>query len=856
MTNNINKISLKFLIGIPVLLLILSLLITKNEVRTLASSNNINPYLNSMPSTYARALSAVKANDSTFFCSVIENFAIRELVIFKTFPNTIDVKQDFTIELYPSDIKHLKEYTGFLTLNLTKDAIVFNNNNKAYGLFKIPLPIIDIKKLIIKQNGNNGKKDPWTAVLEKPFIDLDKKALPNLQEPNDKSKPYRSNPYASLFIEILNNNNIDVLPSFYSKRNDTLFKASKDFITYCNSNSKTIGKVNQQTVFWKNINSKNQALEKQIKFEGIDSDKAKQLLLDYISGKSTLDGLFNIEKLALFNALRNVFIDSCTKEIYFAYNKDDNLLEPFYVDSNCTWETQKFVRKPSIEDNNYLLAFVKALDNVSNTDYYNTFIKDNSSLKNELALINNYDTNVLFNYDIIKVNQNIVKKSLNPSSALKVELISVDSQKIIVSVFNLTNYPIEVLGLNHIDKKEITSLNPLREVLSNQKDTIIINLPRSFENLFVSKKKKVTGFVLPKHIYKLNVQYRISGVNTTYSSSIIPYQKNSKVEDDLFRTPAYINNHKDIVIDEEKREISFSKDSVVISSPLVIQKGYTFKLNPGTIINIIDGGKIISHSPLSFIGSKQSPIKVYSSDTRGQGLLVLSEHKKSTLKHVVFDHLRNPTHGSWGVTGAVTFYESPVELEYVSVKNNKCEDALNIVRTTFIMNQVSISNTQSDAFDGDFVKGSILNCQFDNLGNDAIDVSGSDLIIKNVIISNAGDKGLSAGENSKMTIDGVDISNSAIAIAGKDLSIVNAKNLKISKTKLGFTAFQKKPEFGPSKITVHGISMMDIETKYLIESSSSLFVDNIKIETTQNVKDRMYGVEFGRSSAETRNTPQ
>ena len=107
-----------------------------------------------------------------------------------------------------------------------------------------------------------------------------------------------------------------------------------------------------------------------------------------------------------------------------------------------------------------------------------------------------------------------------------------------------------------------------------------------------------------------------------------------------------------------------------------------------------------------------------------------------------------------------------------------------------------------------------------------------------------------------MTIDGVDISNSAIAIAGKDLSIVNAKNLKISKTKLGFTAFQKKPEFGPSKITVHGISMMDIETKYLIESSSSLFVDNIKIETTQNVKDRMYGVEFGRSSAETRNTPQ
>lgn len=172
------------------------------------------------------------------------------------------------------------------------------------------------------------------------------------------------------------------------------------------------------------------------------------------------------------------------------------------------------------------------------------------------------------------------------------------------------------------------------------------------------------------------------------------------------------------------------------------------------------------------------------------------------------------------------------------------------------MNQVAISNTQSDAFDGDFVNGSILNCQFNNLGNDAIDVSGSDLLIRDVAITNAGDKGLSAGENSKMKINGVEISDSAIAVAGKDLSIVNAKNLKISNTQLGFTAFQKKPEFGPSEINVNGISMSDIETNYLIESSSSLFIDNKKIETTQNVKDRMYGVEFGRSSAETRNITQ
>ena len=46
--------------------------------------------------------------------------------------------------------------------------------------------------------------------------------------------------------------------------------------------------------------------------------------------------------------------------------------------------------------------------------------------------------------------------------------------------------------------------------------------------------------------------------------------------------------------------------------------------------------------------------------------------------------------------------------------------------------------------------------------------------------------------------------------------------------------------------------MINVEMDYLIENSSSLIVDGEKIETSQNVKDRMYGVEFGVSSAETR----
>ena len=854
MTNNTNKGSLKFLIGGPVLLLIVSLFFNNEGNEKKALINHINPYINAIPKSYLEALSNTRKNDTTFFHSLIDDYAIRELVIFKALPTSFEVKQDFTVEVYPRDIAP-KGNVDYIALNLVRDAVVFNSKNKTYCMFKTVLPMIDINKLVVKQNGKPANNESWATTIEGPFDYLNIKAKQKFKDINYNSEAYQPNPHSFLFAEELKANNIGVLKGYYSKRNDTLFKTKGDINLFCNINSKTIGKVNQRSLFWKKINTKDQSVIKQIKFNGPNNEDARGLLSDFIDEKLTFDKVFNVEKLALFNALENVFVDICkSKEFYFTYNSEENMLEPFYFDSNCKLAPQQYVRTSNIENIIFLKEFVRALDKVSEINFYNKHIKDNQLLKNELALINSFQPTTLFNYDVIKANQKAIKKSLSPSSALKVELISKDSKTMTVCVNNLTNYPIEIFGLNHLDKK-VTSLNPTKQISSGQKDTLTINLPRSFENLFVSKKKKIVGFVLPKHIYELSIQYRIAGLERVSGASIIPYQKEGKVEDDLFRTAGFINNHKSIIVNEVNKEISFSKDSVVISSPLVVDKGYTLKLNPGAVVNIIEDGKIISHSPLNFIGTRNKPIIVCSLDDKGEGLLVLSTHKKSTLKHVVFDNLRSPTQGDWGVTGAVTFYESPVDLQHVVIKNNKSEDALNVVRTNFTMNQVAISNTQSDAFDGDFVNGSILNCQFNNLGNDAIDVSGSDLLIRDVTITNAGDKGLSAGENSKMKINGVEISDSAIAVAGKDLSIVNAKNLKISRTKLGFTAFQKKPEFGPSEINVNGISMSEIETNYLIESSSSLFVDNKKIETTQNVKDRMYGVEFGRSSAETRKTP-
>tara|TARA_B110000902_G_scaffold26670_1_gene28987 strand:- start:3896 stop:6463 length:2568 start_codon:yes stop_codon:yes gene_type:complete len=848
-----NQISNKLILGLPCVLLFL-VLVFSNKKELKVEQNDFNPYLESLPDNFFSALQNSQVNDSTYFYSVVDKVALRELIIFKAFPTDAELDTDFNIKLYINQKDSLAAAKP-VNLRITNKAAKFNYNQTTVGVFRIPLPFIEVQKLEIKKKKISKTDIVWESTVNTPFKLLNYQ--PQALTPEDQNRATAApNTYLQTFSKALNFYGITTVPYSYNLKKEALICSSPIFERFTSDLELTTAQTPSEHKFYKQLDKKDKALSKEIIFNGKHSKQATKLLEAYLNGEKDLESVFNISKIATFNALKNVFTKGCDETVYLVFNAENNLIEPVFVGSKCLGEVSKTVSEPIIKNINYQNEYVNALRLFSGLDFYDIFIKNDELFQKELVLINRYDSQNIFDYDIIKINQRVINKSLDQSTLILAELISFTNQTMVLSVRNTSIFPINILGLNYKVNKEILKLQTVKQILSNNKDTVRMEVPRSFENLFVDKKNKLAGFRLAKDIYDLNVSFSISGLNEEQFSDISPYQQNEKDLNDLFRSKTVINNHKNIVVDEKNKIITFSKDSVNISAPLIISKGYVFKLKQGTTVNIVNGGKIISYSPLSFIGTKQSPIKIVSSDKKGQGILILAEGENSFLRFVDFNYLTNPMHGSWNITGAVTFYESPVNLESVSINNNSCEDALNIVRTSFKMNNSSISNTQSDAFDGDFVVGEISNSFFNGLGNDAIDVSGSDLVVTNVIISNAGDKGISAGENSKMSLNQVKISSSEIAIAGKDLSVIDAINIEIFNTKLGFTAFQKKPEYGPSKIMVKGITMTNTQTKYLIESASSLFVDSKKIEATQNVKERMYGVEFGVSSSETKKAPR
>jgi len=158
-------------------------------------------------------------------------------------------------------------------------------------------------------------------------------------------------------------------------------------------------------------------------------------------------------------------------------------------------------------------------------------------------------------------------------------------------------------------------------------------------------------------------------------------------------------------------------------------------------------------------------------------------------------------------------------------------------------------NTYSDELDVDFSDGEIVNTTFLRTGNDAIDASGSHLKLEHIRVQSPGDKALSAGEASEIEVRNMEIVDAEIGVASKDLSTVSMSDVRISGSRLGFTVYQKKPEFGPGTIRVQKLEIANVERSYAVEAGSTLVVNNRTIvPTEEKVKQMLYGAEYGKAT--------
>ena len=315
--------------------------------------------------------------------------------------------------------------------------------------------------------------------------------------------------------------------------------------------------------------------------------------------------------------------------------------------------------------------------------------------------------------------------------------------------------------------------------------------------------------------------FRPLGLDTIFYSEILPWSAPQKQ-----LPPLQLFAKADMGTNNSYRlsdgVIYFPKGKHEVTSPLVFPKGYRIHFEAGAQLDLKNKAFFLSRSPVFMYGTEDQPVIVTSSDRTGRGFHVMQTNTQSELKHSIFEYLNTVHERGWNLTGAVTFYEADAHFLNCLFTENFCEDGLNMIRSEFTLEKSAITETFADGLDSDFCKGKILHSQFANTGNDGIDLSGSVIRIENVHILNPGDKGISVGEQTDATLFFAKIEGAPIAIAAKDLSTLLVEDIQLTNCRQGFTAFQKKPEYGGSKIIVNKYSVDGVKKLYNIQEGSAL----------------------------------
>jgi len=287
-----------------------------------------------------------------------------------------------------------------------------------------------------------------------------------------------------------------------------------------------------------------------------------------------------------------------------------------------------------------------------------------------------------------------------------------------------------------------------------------------------------------------------------------------------------------------------------VTEDLIIPPHRSLLLSPGTILLFAPGATLVSESPIRALGTEKYPVLLTALNATWPGLLIANANERSEFRHVRISKTGGIGEGvnpggidrsGWTLTGGITFYHSPVDLSHCKISDASSEDALNIIASDFTLNDSFFSDVSSDAFDGDFVKGKISNCSFEQIGGDAIDLSGSNVAINGVRVFGTADKALSAGEDTRVTLSDCRFEEIGFGIAAKDLSEVRVLDVKINKARIcALAAYQKKNIFGPAKITGRGLQITATEKTHLIQKGSLCEIDGRNFQQIDLDVDSLY----------------
>ncbi len=421
---------------------------------------------------------------------------------------------------------------------------------------------------------------------------------------------------------------------------------------------------------------------------------------------------------------------------------------------------------------------------------------------------------------------------------------------------------------NILDRLDIFNIKLLRKhnffyvYIGNQiKSDVHINnltLTNSKRNNLINKKikvnKKIRGiyfknfkeYLDKKKDIKLTIPIDSSMVNSQINQILFDviidkinfkFEVTEKFPQFNYDKNNYENHSFDFLKKIDDNTVLWKKGNWNVTKPINIRDDLI--IQEGTKINFTNQSYLYLEGILKILGNKNDKVIISSSDSSWKGFHINSNDKKnpSIIYNAEFSELNSYEDDAFKMNGGINFYNSDVKINNLIISNVYSEDAINLINTSFSIENLHVDNTGSDALDSDFSKGVIKNSSFKNITGDAIDTSGSNVIIKDTLFYDILDKAISAGEKSNIKLSNLSFNKCLICIVAKDDSKIDVYNFVVKNYSLYFAAAYKKKNFykNGGELNFLNSSQDDLNfLKIVRDNQSKIFLKNVKLDTEIN----------------------
>jgi hypothetical protein len=514
---------------------------------------------------------------------------------------------------------------------------------------------------------------------------------------------------------------------------------------------------------------------------------------DKIFNNNEIDFNNSSHDLFLFLNKNSLFIDQKYKEL-FNYIYKNKLIETVISELELLEKEISISETRDIELQRYVLSNFDLIKKINPINFLNL------TNKNERALV--VKKMLLYNKKLAKI---LISK---PKSSW-----SYSKNGFIIKVNdNLPISNIKVFFKKDIPKFISIDLNNDKNLTKNEKFTPdqdgVFNIPLTlYANRNVVAKNKndlrhpniiTSNTSFEFQIDELNKPHKIEVQNPFFNERFDLQNDNSKsIPFNKFNLPVINFQHNSDKLISLKGTISVNKN-LVFKDEVIIKPGTQFLLEKGV--------SVIFLNTVTAIGTEENPIIFKKKDindfSSNWGSIILQgiNTKNSKFKHVIIDGGSGAEIDQYIYTSMFSLHDTKnVILENIILVNNKIfDDSLHLIYCeNILLNKIIIIDAFSDALDIDISdKIVVKNSRFINPKNDSIDIMESKVLIDNTEIYLSGDKGISVGENSKVSIHNTHLFKNNIGLAVKDNSKTNAIYSDFDNNQLQVSSFQKNYKYG------------------------------------------------------------